>query len=479
MNLQQFINILLSRKWNVFLTLIMTVVTTLVVSLLLPKQYVATTSIMIDQRSVDPVSGLTVPVQLLPGYMATQVDVINSHNVARKVVDQLKLGGDAKMQEDFAKAKGFGDIGDWIADLLLEKNLEIKPSRESSMMQIEFTSTDRQFAALAANAFAQAYIQTNIEIRAQPAKLSADWFDSQLASLRGNLEHAQSVLSSYEQQHGIVAADDRLDIENSRLADLSRQLVASQARTSELQSRKDLLATTAKQGDSAQSLQEVLDSALIQSLKSELARAEARFAELSKRVDINHPQYKQAKAEGDSLRQKIESEINRVLSNIASGVVSSNQRDKLLAKALAEQKAKVLELKKQHDDIDVFNRDVQNAQRAYDAAMQRSIQSRMESEMSQTNIAVLNPALPPQKHAKPKVLLNMILSIVLGGMLGMGSALVAELVDRRVRSAFDISEALEVPVFTVISPAVAKPNRMAWLFNWGSNRDAPKGLTDA
>jgi len=475
MNLQQFINILLSRKWNVFLTLIVTVATTLVVSLLLPKQYVATTAIMIDQRSVDPVSGLTVPVQLLPGYMATQVDVINSHNVARKVVDQLKLSGNPKMQEDFAKAKGVGDIGDWIADLLLEKNLEIKPSRESSMMQIEFTATDRQFAALAANAFAKAYIQTSIEMRAQPAKVSADWFDSQLASLRENLERAQSVLSSYEQRYGIVATDGRLDIENSRLSDLSRQLVESEARTSELQSRKDLLATTVKQGGSAQSLQEVLSSSLVQTLKAELAKAEAGFAELSKRVDINHPQYRQAKAEIGSLRQEIQSEINRVLSNIASGVASSKQRDKLLADALAEQKAKMLELKKQHDDIAVLSRDVQNAQRTYDAAMQRSIQSRMESEMGQTNIAVLNPALPPQKHAKPKVLLNMILAIILGGMLGMGSALVAELMDRRVRSAFDISEELAVPVFTVVSPAVAKPNLIAWMFNRGT----PKGRTVA
>ncbi|MDD5277467.1 MAG: chain length determinant protein EpsF [Methylovulum sp.] len=473
MNLQQFINILLSRKWNVFLTLIMTVITTLVVSLLLPKQFIATSSIVIDQRSVDPVSGLTFPVQLLPGYMATQVDVITSHNVARKVVDRLKLNENAKMQEDFAKAKGIGDIRDWIADLLLEKNVEIKPSRESSLLQVEFTSTERQFAALAANAFSEAYIQTSIEMRAQPAKLSADWFDSQLASLRENMEHAQSILSSYEQQHGIVATDERLDIENSRLSDLSRQLVESQARTSELQSRKDLLATIVKQGGSTQSLQEVLNSSLIQSLKSDLAKAEAGFAELSKRIDINHPQYKQAKAEITNRQQQIQIEVNKVLSNITNGVTSSNQRDTLLANALAQQKAKVLELKKQHDDIAVFSRDVQNAQRAYDAAMQRSIQSRMESEMNQTNIAVLNLALPPQKHAKPKLLLNMVLSVILGGMLGMGSALVAELMDRRVRSAFDISEALAVPVFTVISPSAAKPNLMAWLFNLGRTHDTP------
>lgn len=450
MNFQQFINILWSRKSVVLWTLMMTVITTLVVSLLLSKQYLATTSIVVDQRSVDRVTGLTLPVQLLPGYIATQVDVISSHTVARKVVDKLKLYEDQQLQKDFVNAGAIGDIRDWIADGLLKK-LEVRPSRESSVMQVDFTSNDPQLAAIIANAFADTYIQTSTELQVQPAKMSADWFDSQMATLRDRLEHAQSVLSTFQQEHGIVSVDDRLDLENSRLAELSRQLVEGQAHTSELQSRQDLMTSTVKQGRSLESLQEVLSNPLIQSLKTDLSRVESSFAELSKRVDINHPQYKQAKAEVNNLQQKIHSEINMVVSSIASGVASSIQRDKLVANALAEQKAKVLELKKQHDEIMVFNREVENAQRVYDAAMQRAVQSRMESEISQTNIAVLNYALPPQQPAKPKVLLNMILSFFLGSMLGVGSALLVELMDRRVRSAFDISEVLGVPVFAVVS----------------------------
>lgn len=463
MNFQQFINILWSRQSVVLSALMMTVITTLVVSLLLPKQYLATTSMVVDQHSVDRVTGLTLPVQLLPGYIATQVDVISSHKVARKVVEKLKLNENPEMQEDFAKAEGIGDIRDWVADLLLKK-LEIRPSRESSVMQVDFTSNDPLLAAIIANAFADTYIQTSAELQAQPAKLSADWFDSQMTSLRERLEQAQSVLSTYQQEHGIVTTDDRLDLENARLADLSKQLVEGQARTSELQSRKDLLTNTVKQGGSSESLQEVLSNPLIQSLKSELARAESSFAELSKRVDINHPQYKQAKAEVNSLQQKIQSETQMVLSSISSGVASSYQRDKIAVNALAEQKAKVLELKKQHDEMMVFNREVENAQRVYDAAMQRAVQSRMESEISQANIAVLNYAIPPQKPAKPKVLLNIILSFFLGGMLGVGSALLAELMDRRVRSAFDISEVLGVPVFAVVSALDHKPRRIPRLF---------------
>jgi len=467
MNFQQFIYLLWFRKGVVLTALMITVITALAVSLLWPKQYLATASMVVDQRSVDRVTGLTLPVQLLPGYIATQVDVISSHKVARKVVEKLKLDENRKLQDDFVKSKASGDIKDWIAEVLLKK-LDIRPSRESSVMQVDFTFTDPQLAANIANAFADTYIQTSTELQVQPAKMSADWFDSQMTTLRERLEHAQSVLSSYQQEHGIVATDDRLDLENSRLADLSKQLVEGQARTSELQSRKDLLTGTVKRGGSFESLQEVLGNPLIQSLKTELARVESRFAELSKRVDINHPQYKQAKAELDNLQHKIHTETSMVLSSIASGVASSIQRDKIVANALAEQKAKVLELKKQHDEIVVFNREVENAQRVYDAAMQRAVQSRMESEISQTNIAVLSYALPPQKPAKPKVLLNMILSVFLGGMLGVGSALLAELRDRRVRSAFDVSELLAVPVFAIISSTASKDKRIARLSSIGN-----------
>jgi succinoglycan biosynthesis transport protein ExoP len=473
MDIFQFINILQSRKWIALSTLMITVILTLVVSLLLPKQYVATTSIVLEQRSINPVTGQNLPVspELMAGYITTQADVIASHNVARKVVENLNLSDNPQMQndfpnmqKDFAKAEYIGDIRDWAADSLL-KNLEISPSRESSLISLDYTSIDPKFAAIIANAFADAYIQTSIELRAQPAKLSADWFDSQMASLRKNLEHAQSVLSTYQQQHGIVESVDRgvsvdrlVDIEQTRLGDLSKQLVESQ-------SRKDLLASTLKQGGSLESLEEVLNSPLIQGLKAELAVRKSHFAELSQKFKKANPQYRQAEAQVNSHEQEIKSATKMVLNSIDSAVVSSKHRDEMLTKVLAEQKAKVMDLKKKHDQIAVFNREVENAQKAYDDVMQRAVQTRMESEMGQTNISILNPAFPPSKHAKPKVLFNIILSIFLGSMLGVCSALLAELMDRRVRSGFDISDTLAIPVFAVVSATAAKPKRMPWLFN--------------
>lgn len=450
MNFQQLLNILWSRKWIAFFTFFITVATTVVVSLILPKQYEASTSIVVDQRGVDPLTGMTLPVQLMPGYIATQVGVLTSHKVAKKVVEQLKLTEAQKLRDDFIESGGTGELADWVADLLL-KNLDVKPSRESSIVEVTFTGVDPQFSALIANTFAQEFIKTNVDLRAQPAKESADWFDNQINALRERLENAQSKLSSYQQDHGIVAVDDRLDTELSRLADLSRQLVESQARTNELQSRKFQLNSTGSKDVARESLEEVLNNPLVQNLKAEVARAEAKFAELSKRIDKNHPQYQQAQAEVFSLKQKLDSETQKVLASMTSSVASSSHRDDSLAKTLASQKAKVLELKQHRDQISVLNREVENAQHAYDTAMQKSIQTRMESEMSQTNLAILNPAIPPQEASKPKLLLNVLLSVFLGSILGTGIALLMELMDRRVRSPLDLSETLSIPVLAVIS----------------------------
>jgi polysaccharide biosynthesis transport protein len=467
MNFSQFIYILWFRKRIICWVSVITVITVFVVTLMLPKEYTANTSLVVDQHSVNSVTGTSLPLQLLTGYLATQVDIIGSHNVARKVVEKLKLTDDPETQKNFAKDKEKSDapidIIDWKANLLIKK-LDITPSHDSSVIQIEFKSGNPESAAKIANAFATAYIQTSIELRAQAAKLIADWFEKQMVLLRERLEHAQLVLSSYQQKYGIVTIKDRIDLENAHLTDLSGQLMNSMARTNELQSRKDFLATTIKQGAALESFQEVLKSTTIGLLKSELATAEANFVKLSKWADINHPQYQQLKAEVNSLQQKIKSEIQLELNSIDSNLSSSQQLDKIIATALAEQKAKVLELKKQNDEIAVFQREVENAQRAYDAAMQRGVETRMESEMSQTDISILNPAIPPTKASNPKMRLNMILSIFLGGILGAGSAILVELLDRRVRSAIDILEVLDLPVFALISAQPSKTKRILWPF---------------
>jgi uncharacterized protein involved in exopolysaccharide biosynthesis len=90
MTFGQFLSILRARWWLVLLIFFLAVGITLGVSLILPKQYKAVASVVVDSKP-DPVSAMVYGSTVLPGFMATQVDIIQSDRVAQRVVRNLKL----------------------------------------------------------------------------------------------------------------------------------------------------------------------------------------------------------------------------------------------------------------------------------------------------------------------------------------------------------------------------------------------------
>ncbi|MBK1682887.1 chain length determinant protein EpsF [Rhodoferax fermentans] len=443
MTLQQFLLILRARYKAALLVFLITVATTVVVSLLLPKQYTASATVVVDVKSPDPVTGQMLQGMMAPGYMATQIDIINSDRVAKDVIKLLKLDSNAVVQQQWRDdTDGKGQLIDWLATLL-QKKLEVKPSRESNVINVNFSGTDPDFAAAVANAFAQAYINVNLDLRLAPARQYATFFEEQTKAARTKLEAAQKALSDYQQQNGITSVDERVDFETAKLNETSSQLTGVQALTTDSQSKRG----SAK----ADTIAEVMQSPLINGLKADIARLEAKLVESSGNLGKNHPQTQRAESELATLKAQLESETRKITSSIETTYQVGKQREAQLQGALSSQKARVLALNKQRDELNVLRRDVESAQRAFEVVSQRASQTNLESQTTQTNIAVLNAATAPADPSKPKVFLNILVSIFLGTLLAVGLALMLELANRRVRSADDLADALNLPVLGSIA----------------------------
>jgi chain length determinant protein EpsF len=442
--------------WFIVFTFTITVLSTLVISLMMPKTYTASTSMVIDFKSGDdPLTGGLFPAFMVAGYMATQLDIIASHKVALDAVDKLKLDKDPEAREQFEKAtEGKGSIRDWLADGLLE-DMKISPSAESSLIELSYSSTNPVFSAAVANAFAESYINTNLQLKVNPARQTASWFGDQLKILRDNLAASQERLSAYQQDKGIIAADEKLDVENARLEELSTELVKAQTATQDFLTRRNQAKNVLDGDTSLESLPEILSNPFIQSLKENLAGQEAKVAELSGQVGENHPQYKRAIRELSNMKQKVNTEVAKATRGIENSAQLAQQREDALKDALANQKRKILELKRGHDDIAVYVREVENAQKSYDTASQRFSQTTMESQLSQTNVSIINPAIPPIKHSQPKITLNVALAIFFGGLLSVGLAFMAEMANRYLRSEQDILDDLNLPVLGVLNNKIA------------------------
>jgi len=448
MGLQQVLLSLRARFGVFLLILAATVLSAAAVSLILPKSYKATVSLLVDARDEQSLSNAQRPL-ILPqerlSYLQTQKDILSSKKVARKVVQELKLAQDPATR---AILEEEGLSGTSLEDRVVEntlKKLKVETS-QSNVIEASYASPDPDLSARVANAFAHAYIATLLELRVAPARETAAWFDEQVKGLRANLEDAQAKLTSLHQRENIVSADERVDVDNARLAALSEEVVRAQGQTSQWSSREQQAHKFLERSGSLEELPEVLDNLFIQRLKGDLLHGETKLQELSTQYGPNHPQYQRQASENQSLRLKLTAEMRKVVSGIESSGRQSRQREAAAVKAMAEQRARMLGLKQNRNEFTVLRRNVESAERAYDTAMQRSVTSLVDSRTNQTNVTVLNPALVASVPSSPKVALNIALSVVVGVMLGVGIVMLLEMSDRRVRSFEDLENEWNVPM---------------------------------
>jgi uncharacterized protein involved in exopolysaccharide biosynthesis len=237
------------------------------------------------------------------------------------------------------------------------------------------------------------------------------------------------------------------------MGDLAQQMVAAQSAAFDASSRTR---------DSA-SLPEVTNNPVVQGLKAQVAQGEGRLADLAKRVGVNHPEYQRTQAEVNTYKVKLAAELNTATRGVGATSSAARQRYNELSEAFSKQKEKVLGLKQQREEATLLARDLENAQRIYDSALQRYGQSRMEAQSTQTDIALLNPAVAPITYSSPKLLRNIVLSLFLGTLLGVGIGFLVELFDRRVRSGQDIT-GLDIPVLAEVTKKGRRLEKLRRLF---------------
>lgn len=493
--------LVLRSRWRIlaastFLTLFVVAA----VNLALPKQYRASATVVVDTKGGDPVAGNNAQTSVIPGYLATQVGIVASDRVVQKVIHALALDKNERLQARWRReangievpgmpefvAQLYGFIGSlitgyeesprqaeevqgadtfdsWLAARLSRK-LQVKPAREGNLIEITVTWEDAAWAARIANAFAGAYIDTNLELKVEPAKQYVKWFEERNLALREDLEKAQARLSEYQRAKGVVAsANASLDIENARLSELSSQLTALQGTRAESASRER------QAGSRRDTLAEVLQNPVVASLKNDLARLELRRAETARRYGDNYPDIQRLDDQIVTARERLNQEVNRVASSLSAANQINMQREAEIRRQMDAQRRHVLQLTRQRDEIAVLQNDVANAQRAYDTVTQRLAQTSLESQNQITNVAIITPAVRPLFPDSPRIKVNMLLALVFGFLFGVALALFRERTDQRLYGVDHLRHVLGAPVFGMLerqSMALTQARPRGLLSRW-------------
>lgn len=442
MNFSEFLIALRARRKAFAITLAAVIMTAVAVALVVPKKYVANATLLMDVRDEQQMT----PGRLLRdrGYLTTQMELIRSGRVAGQVVRDLKLAAKPGVREAWEQATGGAiPIEDWLATGLIDKlRVDVVAG---NVLNVQFSSSDPKHATAVANGFAKAYLDTALSLRTEPTREAASWFEGQLKSMRSQLTEAQTKVAGFQKAKGITSTEERSDIEVARLDTLSGQYSTARNATYEAIAKHKQALELVQSGIDIDALPEVLSSGHIGSLKLDLARVEQRLDQEGTVLGENHPQYLRTKAEIQAINDKIKHEVKKLVAGLGNAVQQARKREEELKTALQAQNDRVIGMKDARIELSAMMRDVDNAQRSYDAVLARYMTNKIESSAKSTNVALLTPAVEPMTPAQPKVGLISGLAVLIGAMLAAAVVFVLESMDRRVRTRADLETRLAVP----------------------------------
>ena len=443
MSLYQFFSILRARIGVVALVLLMTLALALAWVNLRADNYTARAPVLVDVR-MDPVGSTPLQGMVAPGYMSTQIDIVKSERVVERVLAILPADRQPILRWREAANKEPAPQ-QWLARRIAV-GLEVKPARESNIINISWTGRSPDEAARVANAFAQAYLDTNLELKTTPARKYADWFEGQVKASRDRLEAAQQKLSAFQERAGIVSSDERGDYETARLTELSSQLLRAQG----------------GRGRGGSETSPGVMHPLVNNMRADIAKLESKVQEASATMGANHPQMQRMQAELATMHSKLAQESARVGSASAASSEAGRSRERELQQAVAAQRARVIATNKQRGELTVLQREVDTAQKAFEKVSAGAAESRLQSMTTQNNVIFLGSAMEPLDPSGLTDLQALLVAAVGGLLMGVAGALLLELANRRVRSVDDLSMVTQLPILASV-PASAwalKPLRL-------------------
>jgi uncharacterized protein involved in exopolysaccharide biosynthesis len=446
MSLSLVLSILRRRSWLVGLTFLSTLAGALLLLLVIPPRYDATAVASIDPSQVDPVSGLAGGANSAMIMQGNLVGLAKSNQVALAVVKRLNMASDPAAQASFSQSSDSGliDMQQWLANQLVD-HVKADFMMGSNVLNITYKASSPQQAALLANAFMSSFIDAAIAAKGSAATKAAEWYTPQIDNVRVKLAAARERLAKFQMESKVLIPTVA-DTENEQLTAATSELTQAKAALVALQNQYNAPAPTTAAASDPQSI----DIQTITTLHSSLSGLEAEIARLQIEVGANNPKMLEKIALRASLQKQTQQAIEDYRRKLADRISNQTERVAALQKVYSERLNNMIGVQGQREQLISLTREVGFHQEEYERLQRSSSQARLQSQLSFSNIAMIDTATPPTTASFPKPFIILSLATVLGLGLGLLLALIAESLDRRLRAADDLPFATSAPLLGVM-----------------------------
>ena len=478
--------ILLARKlWRRRGVIIMT---TLIVSALvvlvdfaIPPTYTATALIMIEPQkpqiaNIQPVlSPLSSDSEAVQG----EVEVLKSRLLAERTINQLKLNQDPELSRPaqvLARVPGWERLRDFASTILSPLfghathvvarerqapdddgvvagflgHLQVTPVSRSRVIRVSYDSQDPEKAARIVNTLTQAYIEAQIETKAEATRRLNRWLRERLVDLQLQVQTADEAVEGFRRQSGLVSTKDSSVI-IQQLSQLRTQLIEARAKHAAAEANvrniRQILSETTGKGWEV--LPEILQSPVIQRLKEQEATASAKVVELSERFGNHYPGVISGQAELADIRTKLSLEANKIIKSSQIQAATEGFREKELSAELDKVRAEYDRANGAAIKLGALEREADASRSLLQTFLARFKETSQEPEQ-QPEARVISPASVPSRPTSPNVKFLLMVGLIGAGGSGVSLALLMEHLDRSFRSMDQIEAVAGVPALGIL-----------------------------
>jgi polysaccharide biosynthesis transport protein len=442
----------------------------LITTFLMTPKYTATTTVEISRES-DRVTNIQA-VEREAGaadqeFYQTQYGLLRSRLLSERVAQQLNLVDDPSFfsmfsvrnsSPAFELANGRYTSGDRadrqrIAGEVLMKHIGVEPTRLSRLVDVRFTSPDASLSAKVANAWADNFIQTNLERKVQATSYGRNVLQRQLSDLKERLDQSQRQLVRYASAERIInlppqsGGDGRAGTERSIVVDdlVTLNTALSQATADRIQAQ----ARYQEAGRAGASV-EALANQTINSLRQKRAELSAEYQRLMLQFEPEYPSAKSIKTQLDQIDRSIGREENRVTSALSASYREALSREQALRSNVNQLKESYLDLRRRSIQYNIYQQEVDTNRALYDGLLQRFKEIGVAGGVGVNNVSVVDPADVPQKPSSPRLWLNLALAVLAGLGLSVLVAYALEQIDEAIADPAEIERRLGVPLLGTV-----------------------------
>ncbi|MBV7266310.1 GumC family protein [Erythrobacter ani] len=412
----------------------------LALSFLLGSTYRAVSTVMItnDAAIVTQSTAATAPQTVLSSeLLETQVEIIQSREMAQLVATSLGL--DSGLASE--------DRRELIDEL--QENVSVGRAGESFALSIAFEAEGARESADIVNEFTRQFVNWELSTEQQRNAGAREIVEQRLAELRDQAQADTQALQRYRIANNLLSTSGA-SLTEQEISTYNQAVTTARAEAAEDQARLRTAQAQLRSGSIGDDVGEALGSPVVSSLRSQEALAAAEVADLSAKYGPNHPQLIRAQSQLDEVRQRIEAEIVRVISNLEARQAVSAQRLASLNNSLSGARQKLSQNNDAMVGLSELERAAEASQEIYQTYLNR-FKELIAAEGSETpNARVLTYAETPIFPYSPNIPLNVALSIVIGLGLGVLAAYIRESLFQGLSTPDDVERETGVPCIASI-----------------------------